>query len=137
MTNIQVNYVAILVCAVASMVVGYFWYSKMLFGKQWMRLSGITEADINKGKDKMPVTYGTMFVASLVMAYVLAHFISFANAVTITDGIMTAFWAWLGFVATTFLSGSLFEGKPIKLYYIQAGHYLVSMAVMGAILVSL
>lgn len=36
MPEVTVNYVAILVAVIASMILGYLWYSKMLFGKAWM-----------------------------------------------------------------------------------------------------
>ena len=97
------------------MIIGFLWYSKMLFGATWMKLSGISEANMKKANSNMPILYGTMFVASLVMAYVLAHFAKYAGAATLTDGAVAGFWAWLGFVATTMLSSSLFESKPIKL----------------------
>ncbi len=137
MQQVDVNFVAVLLCGVASMVIGFLWYSKMLFGATWMKLSGISEADMKKANSNMPVMYGTMFVASLVMAYVLAHFAKYAGAATLMDGVVAGFWAWLGFVATTMLSGSLFESKPIKLYFINTGYQLVTLVVMGAILVSM
>jgi hypothetical protein len=135
--DFNINYVAILACGVASMVIGFVWYSKALFGNTWMKLSGISEAQIKKANSNMPLLYGTMFVASLVMAYVLAHFEQAGGALDITTGAMIAFWAWLGFVATTMLTGVLYEQKSIKLYAINAGYQLVTLLVMGAILVSL
>ncbi len=118
------------------MVIGFLWYSKMLFGNTWMKLSGISEAQIKKANSNMPMLYGTMFIASLVMAYVLAHFANYAGALTLMDGATAGFWAWLGFVATTMLTTVLYDGKPIKLYLINSGYQLVTLLVMGMILVS-
>lgn len=137
MEQVNVNLLAVLVCGIASMVIGFVWYSKVLFGNVWMKLSGISEAQMKKANSNMPMLYGTMFIASLVMAYVLAHFASYAGAVTLMDGVVAGFWAWLGFVATTMLTGVLYEGKPMKLYFINAGYQLVTLVVMGAILASM
>lgn len=137
MQQVDVNLMAVLVCGVASMIIGYLWYSKMLFGKTWMKLSGVSETDMKKANSNMPVLYGTMFIASLVMAYVLAHFAKYAGALTLTDGVVAGFWAWLGFVATTMLTNVLYEGKPVKLYLINTGYQLVTLVVMGMILVSI
>ncbi len=134
--QVDVNFLAVILCGVAAMVVGYFWYSKMLFGKEWMKLSGVTDAQMKKANSNMMMLYGTMFVASLVMAYVLAHFAKYAGALTLMDGVVAGFWAWLGFVATTMLTGVLYEGKSLKLYAINAGYQLVTLVVMGIILVS-
>jgi uncharacterized membrane protein len=128
------NYLAILVCGIIAMVVGYLWYSKMLFGKEWMRLSGITDKKMQDAKATMGKTYGIMFVASLIMAYVLSFFVSYAQATTLMAGVMIGFWAWFGFVATTMLTGSLFSGKSLKLYFIESGYQLVVLVINGGVL---
>ena len=133
----EINYVAVLVAAVAANVIGFLWYSKVLFGNVWMKLSGITEAQMKADKNNMMSIYGMMFLTSLVMAYVLAHFEQAGGASDITMGVMVAFWAWLGFVATTMLGTVLFDKKPFKLFLINSGYHLVSLMVMGAILVQL
>ena len=129
---VPVNYVAVAIAAVLAMVVGFVWYSKALFGKQWMKLTGVTEESAKKGN--MPVFYGTMFVAVLVEALVLAHFIHYAGAYSLINGIKTGVWAWLGFVLTTSLANSMFEGRPMKLLYINAGYALVNLMIMGAVI---
>ena len=134
MVSYAVNYVAILVAAIANMVVGYLWYSKMLFGKAWMKLMG--KKDMGK-KDSMLMMMGAGYISSVVMAYVLAIFIQLNGAATPLAGAMTAFWAWLGFVATVTLGSVLWEGKSIQLWVLNAAHHLVGMAVMGAVLVAL
>ena len=129
---IPINYVAVFIAAVLAMVSGFVWYSKAAFGKQWMRLTGVTEASAKAGN--MPLLYGTMFVGALVEAYVLSHFIHYAGAYSLINGIKTGVWAWLGFVITTSLANSMFEGRPIKLLYINAGYALVNLMIMGAVL---
>ena len=130
----NVNFVAVFFCGVASMIIGSLWYSKALFGNAWMQLSGISEKDIEAGKKEMPKTYGLMFVASLVMACVLAIFANYAGVADMRSGAVLGFWAWLGFVATVTFTGVLFERKPMNLYFIQAGYQLVTLVVMGAII---
>lgn len=132
----NVNYVAVLVAAVVANVIGFVWYSKMLFGKSWMKLSGITEAQMKADKNKMQ-TYGMMFLMSLVMAYVLAHFEQVGGAADMVMGATIAFWAWLGFVATTMFGTNLFDKKPFKLFLINSGYHLASLMAMGAVLVSM
>ena len=134
MVSYAVNYVAIIVAAIANMVVGYLWYSKMLFGKAWMKLMG--KKDMGK-KDSMPMMMGAGYISSVVMAYVLAIFIQLNGATTPLAGAMAAFWPWLGFVATVTLGSVLWEGKSIQLWVLNAAHHLVGMAVMGAVLVAL
>ncbi len=130
MPAVTINYLAVLVAAVASMVVGFIWYGP-LFGKVWMGLTGKRPEDA-KGPDAMR-GYAVSFIAALITAYILSHLVDYAGAKTYQEGAVAGFWVWLGFVATTMGVNYVFSGKPLKLYLIDAGNQLVSIAVMGAI----
>lgn len=134
MFDVSVNYLAVLLAAVASMVAGYVWYHPAVMGKTWMKLLGKSEADIKAQSKDMGRIYGLTFVAALVTAYVLAHFLILVGAVTLSEAVMTAIWAWLGFVATAMLTNSLFSGKPLQLWGIESGYVLVSMIVQAVVL---
>ncbi len=132
MPEITLNYWAILASVVASMVIGFLWYGP-LFSKPWMKEVGKNEADMKKS-DGVGGMYAATTIGSFIEAYVMAHFVAYVGATTIVLGAATGFWAWLGFVATSFLSMSLFEGRSWKLYGINVGYHLVVMVVMGMIL---
>jgi hypothetical protein len=139
MTDVYVNYLAVLLAAVTNMVLGYVWFGP-LFGKTWMHLMGMTreKMDTQKAKTAMWRGYSLAFVGSVVMAYVLSHFLTFAifytDATGVPAGLMVGFWSWLGFVAPVTLSSVLWEGKPWKLWFLLNGYYLVSALIMGCIL---
>ena len=100
-----------------------------------MKLVGLRQKDIEEAKKKgVRKTYGLTFLAALITAWILANIIDFTQSDTIPEGISSGFYTWLGFVATTHLVHTLFERRPIKLYYIIAGHHLVEFCVMGGIL---
>jgi hypothetical protein len=132
MTEVPVSYLAVFLGAVSNMILGGIWYSPLLFAKPWMRLIGKTEEDMKKTSPGK--AYGMMFIAALVTAYVLAHFVNYANTTTVAEGIQAGFWAWLGFIATSSSAGPIFEGKPWQLYFIFNGYQVIAMMVMGAIL---
>lgn len=133
---VPVNYPAVLLSGVSAMVIGFLWYGP-IFGKPWAKMVGMTPEKMEKSKKDMPKTYGLMFASSLVMAYVLAHFVWYAapGSLTMFISVKTAVWCWLGFVATTSLSRFLFapEKKPARLLIIDTGYYLVTLVAMGVI----
>jgi len=138
MPPIPVNYVAVLVAAVAGMAVGFAWYGP-IFGKAWIKLMKFTDADMKKAQAQgMNRTYALAFIGSLIMAYVLSHSLIFAsaylNVTGISAGLQAAFWNWLGYIFPVALNGFLWEGRPWKLFLLNAGHYLAVLGVMGAIL---
>lgn len=137
--DIPINYLAVIAAAFASMALGMFWYGP-LFGKQWSKLMGWGEMTPEKMKEKQKQAmpgYAISFVGALVMAYVLSHVIYFANVYASTglnSGLTSGFWMWLGFVAPVTIGTVIWDGKPWKLWYINAGYYLAALLVMGAIL---
>ncbi|HLC90318.1 MAG TPA: DUF1761 domain-containing protein [Candidatus Nanoarchaeia archaeon] len=126
----MVNYLAVLVAAVVSFLVGWVWFSKPVFGKVWMSLMGLKKEPKHEGMAKNLVIG---FLGTLVTAYVLAYFVDMLGYMTALSGMMVGFWAWLGFVATTTVGGVLWENKPWSLWLLNNGHNLVTLLITGAI----
>ncbi|GIK84004.1 MAG: hypothetical protein BroJett025_06260 [Patescibacteria group bacterium] len=135
--DIQVNFLVVVLAAVASMVVGFLWYGP-IFGKQWMKLMGYTQKSLEKAKQEMSKTYAISFVGSLVMAYVLTHVTKMSVEVfsypMLIAGLLSALWMWLGFVAPVQMTEVLFGGKKWSLYFINTGYQLAAMLAMGIVI---
>ena len=71
--SVEVNYLAVLLAAISSMVVGSLWYMPAGFGKAWMKLTGVKPDRSKMTGGKMAWMYGSVFVCSLLTAYILAH----------------------------------------------------------------
>lgn len=128
-----VNYLAVLLAAVGSMVVGYLWFGP-LFGKTWMKMTGMKDMG---DKSQMPKLYAMAYVSAAVMAYVLAMFLSLTHMTDLIGALFLAFWVWLGFQATIMLSGVLWYKQSWNLYFLLVSQQLVSLLVAAAILVYL
>lgn len=131
---VAINYLAVLVAAIASMVVGGLWYSPLLFGKQWMKMMKFNEKDLPKMKEQAKKSYVLQFVSSLVLAYVLAHFMDYLGVTDALGALQAAFWIWLGFKATGEIGSVLWEGKSWSLFLLNTAHSFVTLAVMSLIL---
>lgn len=128
------NYLAILIAAIAGTVIGALWYGPV-FGKLWIRLSGFTKKDMEKAKKQgMGKSYTLAFLGTLIMAGVLECLLAEVGATTPLRGATWGFYAWLGFIVTTLLNSVLWEGRPWKIYWLNIGHYLVVLLAMGLIL---
>ena len=133
----SLNWVAILVAAISTMVVGFLWYSPLLFAKPWMREMGYDPNDKAKTeeiKKSAGKAYGGSFVASLISAFTLTLILHGLRAEDWHFGIMASFHIWLGFVATVQFTGALFMKQSMKLFGINTGYQLVCYLVMGVIL---
>jgi hypothetical protein len=133
----SLNWVAILVAAISTMVVGFLWYSPLLFAKPWMREMGYDpndKAKVQEMQKSAGPAYAGSFVASLLSAFTLALILHGLRAEDVHFGIMASFHIWLGFVATVQFTGALFMKQSMKLFAINTGYQLVCYLVMGSIL---
>jgi hypothetical protein len=129
--EVHVNYLAVLVAAVANYAIATIWYAA-IFGKLWMKLTGITDMK------PAPMNMILMFVGSLVLSYVLYHSITFGMAYTgmhgVPGGLMGGFFGWLGYIAPVTLGTKLYEKKPWGLWLLDNAFWLIALLVMSAIL---
>jgi hypothetical protein len=133
----HINWLAVIVAAVSMMVLGFLWYSPILFAKPWMREMGYDPNDkarMEEMKKKAGPAYGASMVAALLSAFTLALFFAFMRVDTLQHGLEIAFHVWRGFVATVQLTTVLFMGQSLKLFAINTGYQLASYLAMAAIL---
>jgi len=136
MTFAGLNYLAIVIAAVVAWIAGAAWY--MSLGKLWMAAHGLTPEKMQEQKSKpgakLPFIYS--FVAELVMAWVLAGLMAHLGTgqVTALNGIVSGAFCWLGFVITTILVNNSFVFRDMRLLWIDGGHWLIVLLLMGAII---
>ena len=133
--GVEVNYGAVVLAMLSSMVVGSIWYARSVFGDTWIKLAKV---DMKKKGPAMWVPLVVTALVSLLTAYILAHVTYLSNQFFgnsfLQDALMTAFWLWLGLVAARFITHDAFEGRPWKLTLLNVSHELVTLLVMGLII---
>ena len=130
MQSFPINYLALLVATLAKGVLGWLWYSPMLFLKPWLQLSGVSDDQMKTGMGK---AIAVETIGNFVMAFVLVHAVHYAGARGVGQGAAVGFFNWLGFVFVIALTGAMYEKRPLKLVAINSGYQLVGLLVMGAI----
>src|SRR5436305_15008282 len=133
-----VNLWSVLVAAVVTMILGFLWYSPLLFAKAWTREMGYDindKAKMDEMRESAGPAYAGSFVASLISAFTLALILHGMRAESLHFGIMASFHIWLGFVATVQFTGALFARQSMKLFAINTGYQLVCYLLMGSIFV--
>src|SRR5712691_5777480 len=111
-----VNLWAVLVSALATMVVGFVWYSPLLFARRWMVLMGYDpddKAKLAEMQKSAGPSYMLSLVVSLVSATVLGKIIVIATVNTPLYGMKVGLAVWLGFVTTVQLTNSLLDRKSV------------------------
>lgn len=135
--EVSVNYLAVFLAALSSMVVGSIWYARGVFGDTWAALAKVNMKRTSKAGD-MAWLMGSTFVASLLTAYILAHVAFLSNVFFKNefwqDALTTGVWLWLGLTATRLYVHDAFEGRRKKLTVLNVTHEFVTILVMALII---
>ncbi|MDP3641320.1 MAG: DUF1761 domain-containing protein [Alphaproteobacteria bacterium] len=117
----SINYLGVFGAAIVGMVIGFLWYSNLLFAKKWMELSKINPKQLEDSS--MAVAAGTGFVVTLTLSFCLALVYHYFGSVE--DAFMALEFI-IFFVAVESAGALIWEKIPVTLYLIQIGHKAVS-----------
>jgi hypothetical protein len=125
----HVSYLWIVIAAVVMWLLGALWYG-LIFKKSWHKM---VFAEGEKPKSTV-FAMAASLIACLLLSFVLAHVIEMAGTKMFTDGFKMGVICWLGFMAPPLFAQHIWEGRRANLFAINAGYWLLAMAVAGAIL---
>ncbi|MBC7845163.1 MAG: DUF1761 domain-containing protein [Flavobacterium sp.] len=157
----EFNFLAILVAALSSFVVGFIWYNPKIFGTIWMKEAGLSQEQAEKGN--MLKIFGLTFIYAFMLAFMMPNLVIHqTGALSMIGGPMMienakpsysvfmadygdAFRSFKhgalhGFISGIFIAlpivsiNGLFEQKSWKYMAIQAGYWTTILTIMGAII---
>jgi hypothetical protein len=129
------NYVAVFVTAVVGFLLGWLWYSPILFAKPWMAEMKLTEHDMKAAAAKgMAGFFIQGFIYTLVATFALAVLIESRQPMNVVKGAGVGAFVGLLLVGVRMLNKAVWEQKSAKLMSIVIGHEVVLFVVQGAIL---
>lgn len=115
----NVNWLAVVVGAVVAFLVGWLWYSPMVFGKQWAAGNNIELGSASS----MPV--GAM--AAQAIGLLLVSW--FVGVTAVSSALLTFILAVIAFGVMQ-MSGGLFTKKPMNVVLIDFGYLIVAAVIM-------
>jgi hypothetical protein len=130
---VHVNFLAVIVAAIVVFVLGWLWYSPLLFYKPWMRARGIDPAVAMAGA-KMPTGKLVIeLVRCIVLAYLVAHFVGLLGDSSWPVAAHFGLLLWIAFPVVLLTGSVLWDNTPLKVAAIHAGDWLVKLLVIPII----
>ncbi len=130
MENMDINWLAVIVAALTSFVVGGLWYSPLLLGKAWQEENKLSDEQIQAGNKAR--IFGFTFLWSVIMAANLAFFV--AGIESLREVLLYSLAAGFGWVSLGLFVIGLFELKSTRYMLINAGYQTLSFLLMGLVL---
>jgi hypothetical protein len=73
-------------------------------------------------------------ITSMLVAYVLFYFGIAWGVYDWGGALQLGIWSWIGFVGPVMFGMVLWEGRPVRLFLVNAGYWLVALIVMSFVL---
>lgn len=135
----SINWLAVIVCVIVSMISGSLWYNPKTFFPIWWKGIGKAGMDMSSAGSNMSLTWGLTILSSFVQAVAMALMVNAMGSLmsggpNLVSGALIGFMLWLGFIAPTYLVNKLFAGHELTVWAIEVGNHLLNFVLFGAIL---
>ena len=135
----DIDWLAVIVGAVAYFAIGAVWYAPPVLGKIWMASSGIPDMRGSGQAGPGPAIYAVPLIGSVLSAIALAMFALVSATDTVGEGIVLGLIVGIGFAVSIALVTATFESnkpKPFVWGAVTGGYHLVGN-VVAAIVIAL
>lgn len=139
MTFEGVNYLHVLIAAVATWALGFAYYTA--FSGPWLAAQGRTKADMDefcKGQSGLAkfLPLVVVLVGAAVMSWVLAGLLAHLGPgqITLKNGVVSGAYCWLGFIVPPMAINNMFSMRSVKLTVIDSIYWLIALVVQGALI---
>ena len=136
MAFVTVNWLSIVIAAVAAWLFGGVYYSST--SRFWLVAQGKTveqcqaEQASKSGVEKF-APFVVVFIAEIIIGWALYGVLVHMNAFTLRGGLISAALIWFGFVLTTMATNNAFAGRKASLTVIDGIAWLGAFLIIGAI----
>ena len=114
-----VSWAGVIVGAIAAFLVGWLWYSPVLFGKRWASDQGL---DLGTAQDMPFGAMGTQFLGLILMSW-------FVGVTAVSNALLTVILATIAF-AVLQISGGMFSKQTTYVRNVNAGYWIAALVVM-------
>ena len=132
---LTVNYLAVVISLVAYTVLGMLWYGP-LFGKKWVRFSGMADKDMSSPEMKKAQIAG--YVSSLISSFIaVLTLAAVMKGLGITDpinGLLLGAGLGFGLISATLVGEAAWHGTPWALVLINGAYRICGLGLAGLII---
>ncbi len=124
----------VIAAGLAMFLLGHLWYHKKVFGGLWMRLTNLTPEMAETGKRRSFLYSAVSILAAIVLASAMQYVGQLIGVHGAVPAVIFAASIWIGFMVPALVGQVLWEGRPARLYAINAGYWLLALSAASLLL---
>jgi hypothetical protein len=128
-----INYFAVILATISTMIVGAVWYTPRVFGTYWMKVTGVTPGNSRDAIAPILTTLVVSFVTSWVLAGAAFIAWKFYGGSFLVSSLVTGVLLWAGFTAARFITHDAFDRRPRGLTVLNVAHELVTIVILSLV----
>lgn len=131
----DLNWLAVIVAAVAYFILGGIWYAPPVMGKAWMKASGIDMADTEGGTS--PIIFVAPLLGYVLVAAATAMIAVSTGTDTFSEGIVLGIVIGFGYAAALIAVIAVFEAKkphPTMWAVITSAYNIIGLMITAVII---
>lgn len=133
---LDLSFLPLVLASLASVVLGASWYAPRVFGAAWMQATGLSPEAAERAARWQALSGAVAFIGAFITAFVIRKLLFGMHIYNLSDALLLALLLWAGLAVPPLLGPILWEGKPLRLFVINASYWLASFLVMAAIFVA-
>lgn len=160
----EINFLILALAALVPLVMGFLWYGPLLFQNAWMKQLGFTEESLKGGNMAVIflLSYVFSFMMAFFLQFIVIHQLGAMSSMiesgateltgaaltdyndfmakygsnyrTFKHGVLHGVMAGLFLILPVLATQAMFERKTVKYVLINAGYWVVTLALMGGII---
>jgi hypothetical protein len=130
----DINYWAVILATISTMIVGSIWYTPKVFGNYWMKAAGVTPGKASDAVGPIVTTVIVSFVTAWILAGTVFMAWTFYGGGFFVSAVVTGILLWAGFTAARFITHDAFDKRPAGLTVLNIAHELVTIVIMSVII---
>lgn len=127
----NIPYLGIIIAILVNQFLGALWYSPKFFGSRW----AIAHQFDMKTMKALPMHYLGAILVGVVLVLSITAIQMMLGISSLETALILGFLMWLGFVATSHFSGVIWARKPLAVFMIDTGYFLLITLLTSAIIV--
>jgi hypothetical protein len=124
----EINYLAVVVAALANFAWGAIWYAPPVMGNRWQKAVGLTQDQLRPN----PLVFVGTYIAYFLMAVTLAAIARSTGGSDFADGLVLGLFVGIGIIAAGIWVGGMYEQR-MSLAWLNIVNGLIGTIIMAVI----